>query len=102
MSKLFLLFGAPREAIVSDNGREFVNTSIRTLVEQLRIDHIKTTPFNPQRNSRTERRHRDYNAYLRIVANVYGKAWDTGVYMGIWCLNARARSGTSVCLFEAL
>ena len=102
LAKMFMLLGAPNDAIVTDNGREFINKALDLITKTHQVRHVRTTPYNPQGNSRTERRHREYNTYLRIATNAYGKSWDVGAYMANWCLNIRPRTGTNVCPFEAL
>jgi hypothetical protein len=102
LHKMFLLLGSPQEAIVSDNGREFVNEAFDVLLTKYGVRGVRTTPLNPKGNSRTERRHRDYNAILKTVVNHYGKSWKHGAYVGNWCLNYRPRTGTAVSPFKLL
>ena len=42
-------FGVP-QVVVSDNGREFVNTALTEAFEQLGIDHRLVSPYSPQTN----------------------------------------------------
>ena len=99
--KFFQLFGEPEE-LLSDNGTEFVNGLMKALLTNHGVKHVKATPMNPQGNSRTERRHRDYNRILRIVVQKYGLSWKTGAFIANWCLNSLPRSGSSICPFEML
>jgi hypothetical protein len=99
--RFFQLFGEPQQ-LVSDNGKEFCNGLMDALLRNHGTKHVRCTPYNPRGNSRTERRHRDYNRILRIAINKYGKTWEAGAYVANWCLNAMPRPGTSVCPFELL
>ena len=46
-------FGVPR-VLVSDNGRQFDNTSFREFYEQLGINNHYSSPSHPQANGQTE------------------------------------------------
>ncbi len=67
---------------------------MKALLTNHGVKHVKATPMNPQGNSRTERRHRDYNRILRIVVQKYGLSWKTGAFIANWCLNSLPRSGS--------
>ena len=49
--------GCPR-IMLSDNGTEFVNAVIHTLLKRMKIVHIKSSIYHPQTNGRVERFHR--------------------------------------------
>ena len=62
------LFGVPR-VVVSNNGREFVNTALTEAFEQLGIDHCLVSPYSPQSNSFIERQHKTINVALRALSD---------------------------------
>jgi transposase InsO family protein len=95
LHRFFLIFGEPAKAIVSDNGSEFINSVFEDLVKGWRCGHIRTSVYNPQGNSRTERRHRDYNQILKTVVNKSGDNWKTGAYMATFTLNTRPHHSSS-------
>ncbi len=99
--QFFQLFGEPQE-IISDNGKEFLNALMAALLANHNVKHVKSTPMNPKGNSRTERRHRDYNRILRICVQKYGVSWKLGAFIANWCLNVTPRSGTPVSAYECL
>ena len=102
LHKCFLTFGQPKTAIVTDNGKEFVGKAFTELVEKWGCKQIKTSPYNPTGNSRTERRHRDMNKILRTAVHRYGESWKTGAYLSCWCLNVRPRTDSTFSPFQLL
>ena len=102
LHKYFLLFGQPTDAIVTDNGREFVNAAFDELTEKWGCRTIRTSPYHPKGNSRTERRHRDSNTILRTAVNRYGETWKVGAYLANWALNVRPRTGSTHSPYELL
>jgi hypothetical protein len=101
LNTLFCTFGYPEE-LVSDNGTEFCNSVVTALEEIYNVKRIKISPLSPKSNSRTERRHRDYNAAFRIAVNRFRKTWLDSLVFINWALNIRPRPGTNVTPFELL
>ena len=52
--------GCPR-SITSDNGKEYCNNLVEKLTKNLNIHHIRTSPYHPQANGKTER----FNRFLK-------------------------------------
>lgn len=46
-------FGIPKR-IISDNGTPFINTYILQLTEEYGVNHVKSSPYYPQRNGQDE------------------------------------------------
>ena len=59
-------FGVP-QVVVTDNGREFANSTLSNAFEQLGVDHRFISPYNPQSNGFIERQHRSINVALRAL-----------------------------------
>ena len=57
------------QVVVSDNGREFVNTAFTEAFEQLGIDHRLVSPYSPQSNGFIERQHKTINVALRALSD---------------------------------
>lgn len=53
LSKLIQAYGAPK-VIQSDNGLEFVNTTVKELLAKLNVDFRQTCPYNPRANGLAE------------------------------------------------
>jgi transposase InsO family protein len=67
--------GCP-QTIISDRGTEFVNAVIGDLTRQLRVAHIRTSPYHPQSNGKTERFHRYMNDCLAKYSHREPRDWD--------------------------
>ena len=64
------------DVVLSDRGSHFDAKLINLLCVRLGIKRIRTTPYHPQGNARTERVHRFLNAALGILTSQNGKEWD--------------------------
>lgn len=64
------------QVIISDRGTEFVNAVISCLTEQMRVSHIRTSPYHPQSNGKTERFHRYVNDSLAKYSHKEPHDWD--------------------------
>ena len=62
--------------IVSDNGAENVNRTVKETLARLKIDHVLTSVYHPQSNAKVERFHRTLHDILakRIADNQ--QTWD--------------------------
>ena len=64
------------QTIISDRGTEFVYAVIGHLIDKMRIVHIKTSPYHPQSNGKTERLHRYMNDSLAKYSHKEPNDWD--------------------------
>jgi transposase InsO family protein len=53
------------KVMLSDGGKEFCNQILNELNKELKIRHIKTSPYHPQTNASSERINRTLISYLR-------------------------------------
>ena len=102
LHRIFLVFGGGPEEMVSDNGKEFCNKVVDRLFHDHGIAKFKTSSLNPKGNSRTERRHRDYNSVLRVGAQEYRLSWPKMIHLINFAINCRPRPGTNHSPFELL
>ena len=58
--------GVP-EVLISDNGREFVNSILQNLAEMLHIKHVNILPYRPEANGLVERANRKILEALRCT-----------------------------------
>jgi len=56
-------YGVPEE-VVTDQGKEFCNSSIKDLWDRLKVKHQTTTPYHPRSNGQAERFNRSMCEYL--------------------------------------
>ena len=72
---LFCLYGMPVR-ILSDRGKEFIDTGLMDLCAWLGIRKITTTGYQPQANGHVERFHRYLNASMTILSRGNVGQWD--------------------------
>jgi transposase InsO family protein len=75
---IFCDFGFPR-IIQSDNGPEFVNNIVKTLVEHFSIDHRLTTPYHPRANGLAERTVQTSCRAIKKLLEGENESWDIHV-----------------------
>lgn len=62
--------------VLTDNGGCFVSKIFTETMKDLRINHVRTTPFRPQSNSIQERSHATLNSILVKIIKDNPTAWD--------------------------
>ncbi len=63
LEEIFPRFGSPLQ-IVTDNGTENVNWVVKEVMNILKVDHVLTSVYHPQSNSKCERFHRTLHDVL--------------------------------------
>ena len=76
MDELIPRFSTP-EQWVTDNGLEFKSDLFASLSSELNIEHVFTSPYHPQGNSKTERFHRVLNDMLSKQTAKHLEMWDS-------------------------
>ena len=79
------VFGIP-EVIITDNGKEFKNSSFDKLCDRLGMKHHFTTPYHPQSNGMVERIHRSIKTALRTLKD--SSTWAFELPMITFTLNS--------------
>ena len=69
------LFSAPA-SILTDNGKEFDNSVVKSLTDDFNIHHMKTTAYHPQTNAQAERFNRTLLGYLRNFVDSDTLNWE--------------------------
>ena len=65
----------PRE-IFSDNGPHFISNLVQGVVEQYKIQHMKSTPYHPQENGQVESKNKLIESILTMKLNIHRKDWE--------------------------
>jgi hypothetical protein len=66
LDKFIYVFGIP-DAILTDQGREFINEFSNRIWDSLKINHKVTSPYHPQTNAQAEVFNKTMAHYLRTV-----------------------------------
>ncbi|KAG0420371.1 Transposon Tf2-11 polyprotein [Dictyocoela roeselum] len=69
LKKWISIHGSPRKCL-TDNGRQFISEKFEQLLQENKIAHIKSSPYNPTGNSIIERVNKDIGNVLRISRNL--------------------------------
>jgi hypothetical protein len=97
-------YGIPEE-VVSDNGKEFCNATVKELWDRLKIKHRTTTPYHPRSNGQSERFNRDMVKFLeRMITAEDCKtgAWPAFIPALMMSHNTSVHKGTKCSPFELM
>ena len=75
IEEIFPRFGAPLE-LVTDNGPENINKTMKETLENLNVNHVKTSFYHPQSNGKVERLHRTMHDILAKKIGDNANSWD--------------------------
>jgi transposase InsO family protein len=90
---VFCRFGLCRE-ILSDQGTEFNNKLLLSLLTSFGIRKLRTSGYRPQANGRSERQHRDMNAMFAKMIDGDPSDWDIVLDAVVMCYNGSVNGST--------
>ena len=91
-------FGFPNR-IVSDQGSEFVNKTMKALLARNGIEHDLMAAYYHRSNGMIERANRSIQALLRKSIVSFGEQWDISIYGSILAYNSTHHSSTGASPF---
>ena len=97
---VFTRFGFPQE-ILSDRGSNFTSKVTKALLEQIKVSHLKTSPYHPQSNGMLERFHATLKSMLRKTCP-QPKEWDKWLPYLLFAYQESPHSATGFSPFELL
>lgn len=100
VNHVFQNFGVP-EKIHSDNGQQFVSKDFQKMINDYRIDHIRTAVYSPQSNA-SERVNQSVLAAIRSYMSDDHRDWDINLPSIELALRTAIHSATGVSPFFAL
>lgn len=86
-------YGAPR-AILTDQGANFMSTTMKQISRLFKIKQIRTSAYRPQSNGSLERSHIVLTEFLKHYTDA-GKNWDEYIRFAIFCYNTAKHEGTN-------
>ena len=97
---VFTRFGFPQE-ILSDRGSNFTFKVTKALLEQIKVSHLKTSPYHPQSNGMLKRFHATLKSMLRKTCP-QPKEWDKWLPCLLFAYRESPHSATGFSPFELL
>ena len=95
------LFGPP-QALLTDNGKEFINSTIQNLVDLEQIQHVTTFPYRAQGNAKNERSHQVIRQALRTFTAKQPQKWHLYTKKLQYMMNSRPNAHSGVSPYEVL
>ena len=92
-------YGIPN-AILSDNGPQFVAKFFELLCVMLGIKHLTTTAYHPETNGQAERYNRTLAARLRHFVSEHQDDWDAYIQPLTYAYNAQVHRSTNATPFS--
>lgn len=99
--RIFAQHGLP-SCIVSDNGSQFASRDFKTLMKQLDIRHILTTPYHPEANGRNERFNGTIKRLIKNYCASTQKDWDLHLRWMLFTYNISQNESTGFSPFQVL
>lgn len=96
-----LKFGVP-ESLITDQGTNFMSDLFKQLCKLLKIKKLRTSPFHPQANGRTERVHRTISKMLSYYVNSQHGDWDSYLSFVVSAYNSKVHSSTNMSPYETV
>lgn len=97
----FPRYGAP-EILISDNGTEFVNSSVAALCKACDVERRMTTPYHPQSNGKIERFHRTLKGIIERLMTKTRANWESQLGPALSAYRNTVSSATGYTPFQAL
>ena len=80
--------------LMSDRGKEFLNTIITELTELLSIKKVYTSAYRPSANGAMERVHRFLNDSISMYVAKFAREWDLWLHAATFVHNTSVIAGT--------
>ena len=84
---VYLHLGFPQR-IVTDRGKEFVNSLNASISSQLGIAHAQSSPYHPVASGKIEQSHQEVETILRCVTDPDQSRWDLDLPLAEWAMNS--------------
>ena len=97
---VFCMFGKPGQ-MLSDEGSEFINETIKILAETWNIHMTSTGGHQPQANP-VERYHRFMGHTMAMLCTAYGEDWPTYLPAAVFTYNSSTCASTNFSPYELI
>ena len=90
------------DTLISDQGREFVNSIINNLMEYFQTDHRISSAYHPQTNGQRERDNRTLKESLSRLVNDQGNNWDQFIPGVLFAYHTSVHASAKCIPFEVM
>ncbi|XP_046350717.2 uncharacterized protein LOC124131476 [Haliotis rufescens] len=90
------------DILISDQGREFINTIIDNLMTKLGTEHRVSSTYHPQTNGQRERDNRTLKNALSKLVNDRGDNWDVFIPGVLFAHHTSVHASTKMTPFECM
>ena len=94
-------YGTPK-CILTDNGTHFTSAMMNSLLKELGVTHLYSTPYHPQTNGQIERYNSTMDAKIATLANARKTDWDEKLSFVTFNYNTTIHATTKQIPFEML
>ena len=94
-------YGTPK-CILTDNGTHFTSAMMNSLLKELGVTHLYSTPYHPQTNGQIERYNSTMDAKIATLANARKTDWDEKLPFVTFNYNTTIHATTKQIPFEML
>lgn len=99
VTKIILEHGVP-EAVLTDQGTNFLNDIFKNTCKLLKINKLQTIAYHPESKDALERSHRTLAEYLRHYINADQTDWDEWIPYAMFTYNTTPHTATEYTPFE--
>lgn len=99
VENFFLKYGICK-TIVSDQGTEFMNETLKNICQLLKINKLHSTAYHHETLGALENSHKPLGAYLRSFMNESNREWDIWCRYFVFCYNNTVHTATKYTPFE--
>jgi hypoxanthine-guanine phosphoribosyltransferase len=101
LEHVLLIYGIP-QAIVTDQGSNFMSDVFKRLCQLFQIEKLHTSVYHPESNGALERTHKTLVAYLRSYVDKQQMLWNQWLPFACFCFNTTPHSITKYSPYEML
>ena len=99
--KFFTIFGLPK-SIQSDQGSNFMSRIFQQIMQQLDIQHFKSSAYHPESQGALERFHQTLKTMLKTYCFEHHRDWDEGVHLLLFAVRESVQESLGFSPYELI